>query len=61
VWEPDAGTLALYEKARGVAKQMGIELPQTAAPAAAPTAISPADGHPTLEWASASAAPMRIR
>ena len=24
VWEPDAGTMALYEKARGVAKQMGV-------------------------------------
>src|SRR5947207_1091091 len=26
VWEPDAGTLALYEKARGVARQLGIDL-----------------------------------
>jgi glutamate carboxypeptidase len=26
VWEPDAGTLALYEKARGVAMQLGIDL-----------------------------------
>ena len=27
VWEPDAATMALYEKARGVAKQLGFELP----------------------------------
>jgi glutamate carboxypeptidase len=26
VWEPDAGTMALFEKARGVARQLGIEL-----------------------------------
>ena len=26
VWEPDAGTMALYEKARGVARQLGIDL-----------------------------------
>jgi glutamate carboxypeptidase len=27
VWEPGAGTMALYEKARGVARQLGVELP----------------------------------
>jgi glutamate carboxypeptidase len=26
VWEPDAGTMTLYEKARGVARQLGIDL-----------------------------------
>jgi glutamate carboxypeptidase len=26
VWEPNAGTMALYEKARGVAMQLGIDL-----------------------------------
>jgi glutamate carboxypeptidase len=26
VWEPNAGTMALYEKARGVARQLGIDL-----------------------------------
>jgi len=31
VWEPDAGTMALYEKARGVAKAMGLELPHGSA------------------------------
>ena len=31
VWEPDAGTLALYEKAKGVAKTMGVELPHGSA------------------------------
>src|ERR1700746_1606780 len=31
VWEPDAGTMALYEKARDVAKAMGLELPHGSA------------------------------
>jgi glutamate carboxypeptidase len=31
VWEPDAATMALYEKARGVAKQLGFELPHGSA------------------------------
>src|ERR1700737_179375 len=26
VWEPDTGTMALYEKVRGVARQLGIDL-----------------------------------
>src|SRR5918911_1326789 len=31
VWEPDAGTMALYEKAKGVAQAMGVELPHGSA------------------------------
>jgi glutamate carboxypeptidase len=31
VWEPDAATMALYDKARGVAKQLGFELPHGSA------------------------------
>jgi glutamate carboxypeptidase len=31
VWKPDAGTMALYEKARGVARAMGMELPHRSA------------------------------
>jgi glutamate carboxypeptidase len=31
VWEPDAGTLALYEKALAVARQMGLDLPHSSA------------------------------
>jgi glutamate carboxypeptidase len=31
VWEPDAATMALYEKARGVARQLGFELPHGSA------------------------------
>src|SRR5256714_5679786 len=31
VWEPDAGTMALYEKARGIAKALGSELPHASA------------------------------
>lgn len=27
VWEPNSGTMELYEKARGLARQMGVELP----------------------------------
>src|SRR3954462_11748664 len=27
VWEPNAGTMALYEKARGIARSLGTELP----------------------------------
>ena len=56
VWEPDAGTMALYDKARGVAKATGLELP-TAAPAAARTAISPARWASRRWTASVSAAP----
>ena len=45
VWEPDAGTMALYEKARGIAKSLGAEMPH-ASSAADPTAIHRRDGHP---------------
>ena len=31
VWEPDAGTMALYEKVRGVAEQLGMQLPSGSA------------------------------
>jgi len=31
VWEPDAGTMALYEKARGIARELGVELPHASA------------------------------
>jgi glutamate carboxypeptidase len=31
VWEADAGTMALYEKARGVAAAMGLDLPHASA------------------------------
>src|SRR5437870_2811951 len=31
VWEPDAGTMALYEKARDLAEEMGLKLPHQSA------------------------------
>jgi glutamate carboxypeptidase len=31
VWEPDSRTMALYEKARGIAKELGLELPHVSA------------------------------
>ena len=60
VWEPDAGTMALYEKARAIAKGSARSC-RMAAPAAAPTAISPAPWASRRSTASACAARMRIR
>ena len=31
VWEPNAGTMALYEKARELARQLGMDLPHGSA------------------------------
>ena len=31
VWEPDSGTMALYEHARGIAEQLGLSLPHGSA------------------------------
>ena len=60
VWEPDAGTMALYEKARGLAKAAWAMSFPMAAPAAAPMAISPARWGYRRSTGSASAAPTRI-
>jgi glutamate carboxypeptidase len=49
VWEPDAGTLALYETARGVAKQMGIELSHGSAGGGSDGNFTGAMGIPTLD------------
>jgi glutamate carboxypeptidase len=49
VWEPDAGTMALYEKARGVAKQMGLELPHASAGGGSDGNFTGAMGIPTLD------------
>jgi glutamate carboxypeptidase len=49
VWEPDAGTLALYEKARGVAKAMGTELPHGSAGGGSDGNFTGAMGIPTLD------------
>ena len=49
VWEADAGTLALYEKARGVAASMGLELPHVSAGGGSDGNFTGAMGIPTLD------------
>ena len=49
VWEPDAGTMALYEKARGLAKQIGLELPHGSAGGGSDGNFTGAMGIPTLD------------
>jgi glutamate carboxypeptidase len=49
VWEPDAGTIALYEKARGVAKAIGLELPHGSAGGGSDGNFTGAMGIPTLD------------
>ena len=49
VWEPDAGTMALYEKARGVAASMGLDLPHGSAGGGSDGNFTGAMGIPTLD------------
>ena len=49
VWEPDAGTLALYEKASGVAEQLGMTLPHASAGGGSDGNFTGAMGIPTLD------------
>src|ERR1700686_132360 len=49
VWEPDAKTMALYEKARGLAKAMGAELPHASAAGGSDANFTGAMGIPTLD------------
>jgi glutamate carboxypeptidase len=49
VWEPDAGTMALYEKARGIAKGLGMELPHGSAGGGSDGNFTGAMGIPTLD------------
>ncbi|MGB3864115.1 MAG: M20/M25/M40 family metallo-hydrolase [Xanthobacteraceae bacterium] len=49
VWEPDAGTMALYEKARGVAAQMGMTLPHDSAGGGSDANFTGAMGIPSLD------------
>ena len=51
VWEPDGGTMALYEKARGVAKQMGLELPHGSAGGRFRCQFHRRNGNPDARWA----------
>jgi glutamate carboxypeptidase len=49
VWEPDAGTMALYEKARGIASELGMELPHGSAGGGSDGNFTGAMGIPTLD------------
>lgn len=49
VWEPDAGTMALYEQARSLAAQLGIELTHTSAGGGSDGNFTGAMGVPTLD------------
>jgi glutamate carboxypeptidase len=49
VWEPDAGTLALFEKAKGLAKMLGIELTHGSAGGGSDGNFTGAMGIPTLD------------
>jgi glutamate carboxypeptidase len=49
VWEPDAGTMALYEQARSVAAAMGFELPHGSAGGGSDGNFTGALGIPTLD------------
>ena len=49
VWEPDAGTMALYEKARSVAAAMGFDLPHGSAGGGSDANFTGAMGIPTLD------------
>jgi glutamate carboxypeptidase len=49
VWEPDAGTLALYDRARGIAASMGLDLPHGSVGGGSDGNFTGALGIPTLD------------
>jgi glutamate carboxypeptidase len=49
VWEPNAATMALYEKARELANQIGMELPHGSAGGGSDANFTGAMGIPTLD------------
>ncbi len=49
VWEPDAGTVVLYETARGLARQLGMELSHSSAGGGSDGNFTGAMGIPTLD------------
>jgi glutamate carboxypeptidase len=49
VWEPNAGTMALYEKAKGIAGDLGMELPHGSAGGGSDANFTGAMGIPTLD------------
>lgn len=58
VWEPDAGTMALYEKARGIAATLGIALSHGSAGGGSDGNFTGAMGIPTLDGLGARGADM---
>lgn len=58
VWEPDAGTMALYEKARGIAASLGISLSHGSAGGGSDGNFTGAMGIPTLDGLGARGADM---
>ncbi|MGJ4883310.1 M20/M25/M40 family metallo-hydrolase [Bradyrhizobium sp. HKCCYLRH1065] len=49
VWEPDSGTMALYDKARSIAEQLGLSLPHGSAGGGSDGNFTGALGIPTLD------------
>jgi glutamate carboxypeptidase len=49
VWEPDVGTMALYEHARGVARGLGFDMPHGSAGGGSDGNFTGAMGIPTLD------------
>lgn len=49
VWEPDAGTMALYDKARTIAESLGMTLPHQSAGGGSDGNFTGAMGIPTLD------------
>jgi glutamate carboxypeptidase len=49
VWEPDAGTMALYERARSIAAGLGLELPHGSSGGGSDGNFTGAMGIPTLD------------
>ena len=49
VWEPDAGTMRLYEVARGFAKEIGFDIPHRSAGGGSDGNFTGAMGIPTLD------------
>ncbi|HEX2552644.1 MAG TPA: M20/M25/M40 family metallo-hydrolase [Microvirga sp.] len=49
VWEPDAGTMAVYERARGIARELGFDLPHGSSGGGSDGNFTGAMGIPTLD------------
>lgn len=49
VWEPDAGTMALYDRARELARDLGMDLPHGSAGGGSDANFTGAMGIPTLD------------